>query len=496
MRSGENMKQNKMDKFTTLYRAIKKNYDQKKYEAAIAGLQQLERQAVIPEEKHWMYHQAMGLSLFWLGEIERSLEHLRMVWVEPGDMTREMQQRSYSDYLMYLHYLPNLSDEMMREEHFRYASLFTQVVPFTHEKKTKQQLRIGYISPDIVDHIVLNFAIQLFAQYDHDRYEVVLYSTGKRQNEVSGWVAGMVNAYRDLSGLSISQAARQIYEDQVDILVDLSGHAEGGLTLQIAAWKPAPVQICGIGYFDTTGLSAMDYFLGDVYCDPSASDRLFSETLIRLPHSHLCFTPSERFRDISLTYQVHTPIAFGSFNNFAKITDKMLAVWLSILQRVPGSRLILKNVSPLPEPLERMRQRARKIGYEETQLDLRPATPDYLNDYLDIDIALDTYPYPGGGTTCEAIYMGVPVINLRGTRHGSRFGYSLLSNIGIEELSTTSTEQYVERAVLLANQPDLLQALHENLRGMMQHSPVMDAKAYVREVEQAYEQVWQQWLMN
>lgn len=485
-----------MDRFIAYYTEMKRVYDHKEYEAALAQLRRMHEENVIPETKMWMYHQAAGLALFWLGEMEASLQHLRQAWLEPGDMTLDTQQRIYSNYLMYLHYLPGITDEEMRIEHFRYAELFHQIRTFSHEKKKKKKLRLGYLSPDFVDHIVTNFSVQLFACYDRSRYEVILYSTGMRKNEVTDWLVQMVNGYRDLSELSTQAAAQQIYDDEVDILFDLSGQAEGGHTLQIAAWKPAPVQVCGIGYFNTTGLPAMDYFLSDIYCDPPRNDRLFMEKLIRLSHTHLCFTPSEQFRDFPLDYQAHEPVVFGSFNNFAKVTDEMLGVWLRILRAVPGSRLLLKNVSPRTEPLERMWKRALRLGFLPEQLDLRPATPDYLNDYRELDIALDTYPYPGGGTTCEALYLGIPVINLRGTRHGARFGYSLLKNIGLEELSAATKEDYIACAVALAKQPELLQGLHETLRGMLQHSPVMQGQQYVREVEQAYEEIWAAWLRS
>ncbi|MBR3457741.1 MAG: hypothetical protein IKH16_06275, partial [Selenomonadaceae bacterium] len=298
----------------------------------------------------------------------------------------------------------------------------------------------------------------------------------------------------DLSELSAEEAARRIYEDEVDILFDLTGHTEGGRTLQVAAYRPAPVQLCGIGYFDTTGLPAMDYFLSDVYCDPAENDALFSERLIRLPRSHFCYTPPVSVLECRAKYHLHRPVVFGSFNNFHKITDGMLELWHEVICRVPGSRLLLKNVSPDRKLVKAMRERALRIGFLPEQLDLRPGSWKYLDEYADVDIALDTYPYPGGGTTCEALYMGVPVISLYGQRHGSRFGYSLLQNIGMGELAAAAPEEYVEKAVAVAGDAELLTALHRILRERLQQSPVMDAGGYVRDVEAAYERIWQEWL--
>lgn len=485
-----------MGDFERSYDKMKKAYDKKKYEKALQLLSRMWEENGIPAQKEWMCHNAAGLSYFFLGDMKRSLPHLKAAWENPGDADPATLRRIYSNYLMYLHYLPAVTDEELAKAHFHYADFFSDVTRYTHRKREKEKLRIGYISPDIVDHVVLNFSIQLFACYDRKRYEVILYSTGKRTNEVTDWVASMVDGFRDFSGLPAEDVAKRIYEDEVDILVDLSGHCEGGFTLEAAAYKPAPVQICGIGYFDTTGLSDFDYFLSDVYCDPAENDRLFSEKLLRLPHSHLCFTPSERFRDFERSYQVHNPIVFGSFNNFAKITDEMLLAWKEILGRVSGSRLLLKNVIPSKGPMERMKKRAISLGFQECQLDLRPATPDYLKDYMDVDIVLDTHPYPGGGTTCEALYMGVPVVNLRGTRHGARFGYSLLKNMGLEELSASSLAEYIDLAVGLAEDKETLEALHASLREMMKKSPVMNARQYACEVEQAYEMAWQEWMKS
>ena len=305
----------------------------------------------------------------------------------------------------------------------------------------------------------------------------------------------MADRYVDLSKFTPAEAARRIHADEVDILFDLAGHSAGGKTLQIAAYKPAPVQISGIGYFNTTGLSAMDYFLGDAIVDPPEMDALFVERILRLPESHLCFTPSERFRAYEqLQRAPHTPVVFGSFNNFAKITDEMLTCWSEVLRAVPTARLLLKNVHPRAETLIRMWQRAEHAGIDLARLELRPGSKDYLRDYLDADVILDTYPYQGGGTTCEALCMGLPVVTMAGTRHGARFAVSLLKNAGLGELIAESPAAYVERAIGLANDPELLAALHTAIPRMMRASPLMDGVRYVRAVEAAYEMIWERYL--
>ena len=242
----------------------------------------------------------------------------------------------------------------------------------------------------------------------------------------------------------------------------------------------------------------MDYFLTDQYCCPyGRGERDFSEQLIRLPHTHFCYTPSERMLYCQRSYQLHDPVVFGSFNNFSKLNKSVLLLWLQIINQVPGARLVLKNAHGAREWQERrIKKLALSLGYQEKQLEIRSATAGYLDEYMDIDIALDPFPYPGGGTTCEALYMGVPVISLCGQRHGERFGYSLLRNIGLSELAPATKEGYVAVAVALAQDSEAIRLLHQNLRLMMQQSPLMDAKGYVADVEAAYERIWQTYMQK
>ena len=384
---------------------------------------------------------------------------------------------------------------MMCDAHAAYAKMLGSLPLFSHTVRKHGKLRIGYLSPNLTDHIVLNFAIQLFSAYNRSRYEVRLYDIGTLQCETTDWVAGMVDGYTDLSKCRPQEAAARIHADEIDILFDLAGHSAGGKTLMIAAHKPAPIQLSGIGYFNTTGLSAMDYFLGDPFCDPPGEDVHFTEQILRLPQTHLCFTPSERFRPYEhLQRTPHENVVFASFNNFAKITDAMLTAWGEILRAVPTARLLLKNVHPLKETLTRMKKRAVQAGIDPARLELRPGSKDYLADYLDADVILDTFPYQGGGTTCEALCMGLPVVVQAGTRHGARFGVSLLHNAGLSELIAGSTEEYIERAVLLARDRTLLGALQTAIPRMMRASPLMNGMGYVRAMEDAYEMIWERCL--
>ena len=214
----------------------------------------------------------------------------------------------------------------------------------------------------------------------------------------------------------------------------------------------------------------------------------FTEKIIELPHSHFCFTPIKNFPEHHHVQK--SEIVFGCFNNFSKVTNSMLKAWQKILSAVPKSKLILKHkIFDNDEGKNFVRQKLSQMNFDLNRIELRSFSKNYLEEYNEIDIALDTFPYTGGVTTCEAIYMGVPVVSMYGDRHGTRFGYSILKNIGIEELAVKNFSEYVERAVMLAADKELLSVLHKNLRTMMKNSSLMNGKLYAEEVENFYLQI-------
>lgn len=408
----------------------------------------------------------------------------------------EMHRFYYGASLFHLNAVDLPAAEVYQRS-LHYGELFSDVQPYSHMgRRKKEKIRIGYISGDFRQHVMQYFIWPFVAGFDQDSFEVYVYSLGE-PDQFSQFFQTLVTSWRDLSDCNMDMAkiAGKIYRDEIDILFDLAGHSAGGSTLRIAAHKPAPVQISGIGYFDTTGLSAVDYVLGDPFVDPPGMEERFTERILRLPHTHLCFTPSERFQPYEHLRRVpHDPVIFASFNNFAKITDGMLRLWAEILRRTPAARLLLKNTQPSEEVLARMRIRAERAGIDMDRLTLRPASKDYLRDYLEVDVVLDTHPYPGGGTTCEALFMGLPVVTMAGSRHGARFGAGLLHNVGLSELAADCAQAYVECAVALGTDMELLAALHAAIPRMMRASPLMDGTGYVRAVEAAYKTVWERYL--
>ncbi len=400
----------------------------------------------------------------------------------------------YSNYLMNLHYW-NLSREELFAASKGYERFFAKVEPYVHERlREHEKLRIGYISPDLRFHVVLFFSYALFKSYDRNRFEVYAYANCK-EDAASEEIAASIDGWRNIRLLEPAQAAKLIYEDEIDILVELAGHTANNC-LPVLAYRPAPVQVCGIGYFNTTGLSAVDYFLADFYTDPPGlNDGYFTERLLRLPHSHFCYMwHDDPMPCPPAPFQENGFVTFGSLNNFAKVTDAMLRVWARILDQVPGARLFLKaHIFDLKLGRKNAMERMKRAGIHLERVMVEGHTIRYLDAYGKIDIALDTYPYPGGGTTCDALYMGVPVITLVGQRHNARFGYSLLMNLGLPECCAESEADYTEKAVALAKNPERLKELHQILRRRVLQSPVMDAGLYMTDMGSSYLRIWRKY---
>ena len=458
----------------------------------------LQRQQIFRPHEMWRFYERLALCYFHLLDMDKAQQSYWLAINHTEGLPYRKQCELYSNYLFVLHYVPGVSTSFMTQQHLAYNQLCAQEEQFRHRASARHhaKIRVGYIAPFFIKNVVSFFSVQLMTRYDRNCFEVYLYSLWPQEDilteELKNSVAGWASFTPDVDYRKVTQ---RIYDDEIDILFDLTVHTEGGRTLQVMRYKPAPVQVAGIGYMSTSGVQAIDYFLTDVYLDPPGEhEEQFAEKLLRLPHSHFCYTPPERFLQCRKTYQLHTPVVYGSFNNFAKITDDMLLLWKEILTRVPDAQLLLKHSNTRTWVIRRVTDRARRLGLPMERITIEGSTADYLDRYMDVDIILDTYPYVGGGTTCDALLRGMPVITRYSERHGTRFGYSLLANIGFEELAAASDEEYVAKAVSLARSPELLPALHAQIEQRMRESPIMDAAGYVRDVEAAYQQIWQTWL--
>ena len=404
---------------------------------------------------------------------------------------------NYSAWL-FCHNSEMVAPREVYEKSLGYDALFNEVKPFSHERRRRQdkkKLRIGYISADFRQHVMQYFCWPFLASFDRERFEVYAYSLGK-SDQYSDFFKTLVTKWRDLSSLARNheKIAQQIYADKVDIIFDLAGHT-GGTGLPALAWKPAPIQISGLGYMATTGLSTVDYFVTDSYVDPvGVNEEYFTEKLLRLT-SQFCYNSYTNLPESAGTpAKQRGYVQFASFNQYRKIKDEILAAWLEIMKQVPNSRLILKASDyGNPEVVMLIQERLRHIGFDLNCICFEPATSDYYYRYLDVDIALDTYPWPGGGTTADALYMGVPVISLYGTRHSTRFTYSMLANVGLPELASDNINDYISKAVALSSNWELLDNLHRTMRQRMKESPLMDQAGYIKEMEEKYLAIWDEY---
>ena len=463
--------------------------------AALEALRRLARAPLSPRAAFELAA-AQASAYTALGDAHGVVEAYRAACSSGGALPEE-HRMAYSNYLFALHYLPGVEDARLFREHCGFAALFEGVRQYAHDAllHRHERLRIGYISPDFAMQINAFFIMPLLVHRTKERFEVYCYDTRGAGDSVTEQMRSLADVWRDVSSLPAAEQAACIHADEIDILVDLSGHAAGGETLAALAHRPAPVQVTAIGWFDTTGLPAIDYVLADRFSATADNEELFLEKPLRLhDHSLLCYMPPSSVQYVTKRRERHAAPVFGSFNNFYKITHEQLLLWREIVERVPGARLVLKNTADSEVQERRMRRMAKRAGFAEGVVEFRRASSDYLAQYLDIDIALDTYPYPGGGTTCDALYMGVPVVTRYGRRFGSRFGLSLLSAAGLSELAAATPEEYAAKAVSLARDTELLTALHETLRVRMEASPLMDGVGYAREVEALYEEAWRAWL--
>lgn len=407
-----------------------------------------------------------------------------------------------STRLFVLHYSDAWTPEMIAKEHRTWGNTYfkpAQTRVFTNIPDAMRRLRIAYISPDLRIHAVVFFLQPILAAHDQEQVEIYCYSDVKKPDEVTRQLReqhGVI--WRDVSGLDDETALQMILSDRIDIMVDLAGHSsENRLTL--FALRVAPVQVSWIGYPDTTGLPDMDYRLTDPKADPPGmTEHLHTEELIRLPDSFLCYRPGSDFPDVNaLPLFQNRFVTFGSFSNFIKVTPDTIDLWARILAAVPDSRLVLrsrgmteirfrKDILPIFERHSVTRERITILGHARSVI-------DNLQDYHQLDIALDTFPYHGTTTTCESLYMGVPVVTLAGRSHVSRVGCSLLHSVRLQELVADSPEQYYSIAVNLANSPELLQMLRNSLRTRLLASPLADNVTFTRHLEAAFRQIWQRW---
>ncbi len=372
---------------------------------------------------------------------------------------------------------------------------------FRSSKKRSLE-RIGFVSADWCTHPVAYFTEEAFrhliASLDHSNISVFLYSNlaPAKHDQMTENFKNMDTQWRDISHLSDARLVDVVRKDNIDILWDLSGHTRGN-RLAVFAARCAPVQITWLGYSASTGLQAMDYLLADKYVVPNSENDLFSEQVWRMPDSFYCFTPPTLKVSVGeLPARKNGYITFGSFSILSKIGDDVVSLWSRILLDIPGSRLILKAEQfGTAEVVEHTLERFRAHDVDPVRLNFEPASPraDYLNTYKKVDITLDTFPYPGGTTTLESLWMGVPVLTMKGDRLVSRNGETIAHNVGLPQWIASNEQDYIVKAVEFASDLDSLGTLRAGLRGQLLASPLCDAARFCLHLESTMQAMWQRW---
>jgi predicted SAM-dependent methyltransferase len=362
-----------------------------------------------------------------------------------------------------------------------------------------RKLRVGFVSGDLRRHSVSYFVEGLLRHLDRNLIETWVFYTYPGEDYRSAELKPFAHKWIPVHGTTDAHFAQHIRQSGIDILFDLSGHTGHG-RLAVFALKAAPIQISWIGYPNTSGLKTMDYRISDAIADPPGiADNYCSETLLRLPGCFLCYTPPAEAPEVKEPPHLASQrIAFGSFNAVSKIGDATLSLWSRVLAAIPDSILVLKAADAFntEERRERLLTRLSEVGVAPERVRLLPWERDvgkHLATYGEIDIALDTVPYNGTTTTCEALWMGVPVVSLTGDRHAARVGTSLLCAAGLEELVAANADQFVKICTELASDSDRLTRLRSGMRKRLLASPLCDEPGMATRLERALREVWQDW---
>lgn len=378
----------------------------------------------------------------------------------------------------------------------RHAARYMDHAPHGNSREPSRPLRIGYVSADFREHPV-GFFLEGVLPHHSANCEIYCYFNSTQEDAITARLRAHVAHWRPISGLDDDAAAALIRADGIDILVDLSGHTAGHRLL-VFARKPAPLQVTWLGYNNTSGLGNMDYLLADAGVIPPDTTQRFSERVLRLPGSYLCYVAPDYAPAVKPPPCIANGyVTFGCFNNLSKVTEAMRVLWAEILRRVPDARFILKS-RQMADPAVQQRYRdwfsAQGIAAERVTLDGRYLDhAGLLGYYGEIDIALDTHPYSGVTTTCEALWMGVPVVTLAGEKFISRNSAALLANVGLTELIADTPQQYVDTAVTLAADATRLAQLRSGQRERFSASPLGNAPLFVQHLEDAYRDIWQKW---
>lgn len=437
----------------------------------------------------------LGVVLLNEGRVEEAIVNFRHgLELHPDDAD------VHTNLLFSLHYLPEATRtellELAQDWGRRHAPATVESLRrHSNVPDPDRRLRVGYVSGNFAAHPVGYFLEPVLAAHQREAFEVYCYTNRNTVDQVTQRLRQSADYWRNVTDLSDEDAAQLVRQDEIDLLIDLSGHTSWH-RLQMFAQKPAPVQASWLGYFDTTGVAALDYLIADRFVCPPGDDQFYTERIVRLPDCYLCYGPQTDLEVGEPPSARQGGVVFGCFNKLAKITPIVIRTWTAILQALPDSRLVLKD-SGFEHGSVRVRllRQFAEAGIDPQRIELRGRSShqEYLASYGEVDVALDPFPYNGGTTTVEALWMGVPVVTLAGDRFVSRMGLAHLTTIGLGDLVAQAPDDYVQIAVRLAGDQQRLTQLRSELRKRVSNSSLCDRSRFVSGLEAAYRAMWRSW---
>jgi len=407
----------------------------------------------------------------------------------------------HNQWCFNIHHLPDASPTRVREVHEKFNAVLERLEPtrevvYPQSREPERRLRVGILSPDLCTNVVSTFLEPVFTHRDRERFELHGFLSRPIEDEVTRRLRGKCDSWHTFAAVSQRQVAERLREARLDVVIETAGHAKG-FNLGALHLRPAPAQATYLGYAGTTGVRAIGWRIVDSITDPPGeNDAHVTERLMRIDPCFLCFTPPPNAPEVSVR-PTDGPITFGSFNAVRKLNQRVVAHWSRLLRAVPDARLVLKSLDMGEEQTQEnlyARFAAEGIARDRVTL-LKPFKParDHLSQYAEIDIGLDPFPYNGTTTTCEAMWMGVPVVAMVGDRHAARVGMSLLSAVGLSDLIAHDEDHSIAITVALANDRTRLTALRSGLRERMRASVLMDEKAFAARFYDAVRMMWRAW---
>jgi predicted O-linked N-acetylglucosamine transferase (SPINDLY family) len=453
------------------------------------------RQAVAADPKSVDAHHYLASALGRQGLRELSLQHYyEALRLKPSDVV------IHSSLLLVLSYEPDLTPEIVLNEHKWWDRLHGQglapVRPHTNVRDPDRKLRVGYVSSDFRTHPVARFMLPIYESHDRANFEIYSYAQMFKFDAISDRFRAQSSGWRITYGKTDPQIAEMVRDDGIDILVDLAGHT-GGNRISAFTYRGAPVQATYLGYPNTSGLKSIQYRITDAVIDPPGQEQSYTEQLVRLPGVWCCYQPPADAPELSAPpSEKNGFITFGCMQNLLKLNEGVIELWSRVMKAIPDSRLRIYRNTLDGMARKNIAEKLQRHGITGDRFDLDNVSEDgsgHLAKYAEVDISLDTQPWSGHATTCETLWMGVPMLTLRGTRGSGRMSASILAAVGLDDLIAQTADDFVAIAVRAASEPARLASLRAGLRERMRQSKLCDATHFTAHFESALREMWRRW---